>query len=366
MTEMIGDEFNFKIITGDRDLGDRKPYKSIRVDAWNRVQKTNVFYCSSDNKGFIALQNLINNTKHDMLYINSFFDWHYSIKPLLLLKLRFIRKKPVLLAPRGEFSVGALLLKSRKKKIYIKLAKILMLYNNVTFQASNQYEKTDIVRCIGSKANVLIAPDMVMPPISSNKISTWGKNNKERGKLKIFFLSRISPKKNLLTALKILKNISGQIIFDIYGPIEDANYWERCKKEIKSLPSHVKVKYAGPVDSDNVKGVMSQYHLFLFPTLGENFGHVIIEALSVGCPVLISNKTPWQNLEEEGIGWDLPLERIKDHQAIIERCVSMDSYEHEQYSIRAYNFANRVINDEENLELNRKILKEIFKQKFDQ
>lgn len=46
----------------------------------------------------------------------------------------------------------------------------------------------------------------------------------------------------------------------------------------------------------------------LLPTLGENFGHSIIEALSAGLPVIISNRTPWKNLIAEGVGADLPLE----------------------------------------------------------
>jgi glycosyltransferase involved in cell wall biosynthesis len=43
-----------------------------------------------------------------------------------------------------------------------------------------------------------------------------------------------------------------------------------------------------------VPGVFRQYDLFVFPTRGENFGHVIIESLSVGTPVLLSDRTPWR------------------------------------------------------------------------
>ena len=42
--------------------------------------------------------------------------------------------------------------------------------------------------------------------------------------------------------------------------------------------------------------------MFFLPTLGENFGHVIAES-----PVLISDQTPWRNLKNHGVGWDLPL-----------------------------------------------------------
>ena len=41
----------------------------------------------------------------------------------------------------------------------------------------------------------------------------------------------------------------------------------------------------------------------MFPTLGENYGHVIQEALSAGCACLLSDQTPWQDLEEHGVGY---------------------------------------------------------------
>jgi glycosyltransferase involved in cell wall biosynthesis len=59
----------------------------------------------------------------------------------------------------------------------------------------------------------------------------------------------------------------------------------------------------------------------LFPTLGENYGHVICEALNAGCPVLISNQTPWRNLQEKGVGWDFPLEEEERFTATLQQCV---------------------------------------------
>ena len=55
-----------------------------------------------------------------------------------------------------------------------------------------------------------------------------------------------------------------------------------------------------------------EYHFFILPTLGENFGHVFIEALAAGCPLIISNRTPWLELEKKGIGWDIPLENLRN------------------------------------------------------
>ena len=43
------------------------------------------------------------------------------------------------------------------------------------------------------------------------------------------------------------------------------------------------------------------------PTFAENYGHSIVEALSVGTPMLISDNSPWKNLQEKGFGWEISL-----------------------------------------------------------
>lgn len=40
--DSLGDEFQFKIVTTDRDSGDEKPYPGIRIDGWNSVGKADV------------------------------------------------------------------------------------------------------------------------------------------------------------------------------------------------------------------------------------------------------------------------------------------------------------------------------------
>ena len=43
------------------------------------------------------------------------------------------------------------------------------------------------------------------------------------------------------------------------------------------------------------------------PTLNENYGHSIVESLLTGCPVIISDQTPWTDLQENNAGYSLPL-----------------------------------------------------------
>ena len=75
-------------------------------------------------------------------------------------------------------------------------------------------------------------------------------------------------------------------------------YWEKCQRIIDDLPENIQVKYNGTIGHEKVVREMASHDLFFLPTLGENFGHVIFEALAAGCPILISDQTPWRNLEK--------------------------------------------------------------------
>ncbi|MCD6274277.1 MAG: glycosyltransferase [Deltaproteobacteria bacterium] len=351
MVDRLGDEFQFKIVTADRDFENTNPYPGIEVDDWNSVGKADVFYMSPNRRSLSDFKRLLCSTEYDILYLNSFFSPHFTIKPLLLRRLRLIPDRPLIIAPRGEFSLGALGLKSLKKRMYITAAKALGLYKGAAWQASSKHEETDIRQWFGSNARVIIAPNL---PLVINAADEPGAvKGKIKGCLKIIFLSRISRKKNLDGALKMLKGLNGKVEFNIYGPIEDKAYWAECLKIISSLPENIEVNYCGSIAHDKVGAVMREHNLFFLPTLGENFGHVILEALCAGCPVLISDQTPWRDLEEKGVGWDLPLSKPEMFQEVLKMCVDMSSEEYMKWSERARRYGLGVTKDDGVVEQNR-------------
>ena len=159
--------------------------------------------------------------------------------------------------------------------------------------------------------------------------------------------------KNLEGALELLAGVHGAVEFHIYGPLEDAAYWERCQRRIEQLPANIKVHLHGMVPHEEVVPTMAKHDLFFLPTLGENYGHVIIESLAAGCPVLISDQTPWRNLEVAGVGWDIPLDQPERFTAALQRCVDMSSEELAGYSARARAYAERTMTDSVAVQQNR-------------
>jgi glycosyltransferase involved in cell wall biosynthesis len=164
----------------------------------------------------------------------------------------------------------------------------------------------------------LVALDLPAKLNSDLVLDDMYSNNFHKNILRVVFLSRISPMKNLDYALRVLSQVNTEVVFDIYGPLEDLDYWESCQSLIKELPQNIQVQYCGTALFTEVGSIFSRYDLFLFPTRGENYGHVIAESLSVGTCVLLSDQTPWQNLTIDRLGWDLTLSDILTFVEIVE------------------------------------------------
>lgn len=376
LVEVLGDEFDFRIITSDHDLGSNRPYSGVLADTWLPVDKAQVMYLSAKGRSLPAMFRLLRSLDYDVLYLNSFFARRFSMLPVMLQKLRLIPRRPTLLAPRGEFSEGALALKPKRKALYLKISTRLGLYRNVVWHASSQYEAEDIRRALPlsdqttiivanplSEANAQLPRNVAKILVASDTPSTTRSSpnddlsrGKIAGQLDVVFLSRIARMKNLDAALLYLGDLHGQVRFDIYGPIEDAAYWEQCRRIIAQLPANVQVTYCGEVPREAVLSTLASYHLFLLPTCGENFGHVIHEALSAGCPVLISDRTPWRDLETLGVGWDLPLEEPERFRTVLQQCVDMDAETHRALSQRAQQYGTQCSTDPAVVEQNRSTL----------
>jgi glycosyltransferase involved in cell wall biosynthesis len=96
----------------------------------------------------------------------------------------------------------------------------------------------------------------------------------------------------------------------------------------------------------NVVQELAAHDLFFLPTRGENFGHAIYEALASGIPVLISDRTPWRNLESLGVGWDLPLNAPDKFRHVIEKQSKLSADLHIKQRQIVMQYAKNVANDE--------------------
>jgi glycosyltransferase involved in cell wall biosynthesis len=374
LVEKLKDEFDFKIICGDRDGGDRQPYASEPMGCWYEYGAAQVLRIPPGLEGARMMIRALRQESYDVLHINGFLARIYSMLPLACRRMGLLPPRPVMLAPRGEFSRGSLSLKKKRKLVYIKLSTWLGFYRGIIWHASTNLEEADIRRSMGNlpaidsasflpgsskvygngmRGAIAIAKDMHrMPERDGAK-----RMRKRAGRLRAVFVSRISPEKNLLFALRVIQGLMGEVTFDIYGPIGNEEYWDKCKLAIAALPVNIQVQYMGMIEHERVGGVFAQHDLFLLPSLGENYSHVTCEALSAGCPVLISDRTPWRNLQEKGVGWDVPLEDEGRFRAILQQCVDADGEWYAGLEARAAEYGHQAASDPSIIDENRRMFR---------
>ena len=285
---------NFVIITSNLEVRSRKKiFKTSNAIIRKQIGGNDVFYFNFNNTIRFIFQYLKIIKTPRLVYINSFFNFKFSFLPILLFK-------KIILSPRGELSPEALAKKKYLKKIYLSLFKIVSIRNNIVFHSTSSVETVDIYNLFPKSRIVQISNLSLVKKPKSKSIK------KNQNELKILYISRILPHKNLNFVIETLSRLSKlNIELSIYGVIEDQKYWELCLEKLKAVD--FKFNFYGYVNNEDLGKIFSNHHLFFLPTLGENFGHIISESLQYSCPVLISDQTPWKKLSNFKCGWDISL-----------------------------------------------------------
>lgn len=337
LISLLKDEFDIYLITTNRDLGSEETYRDVKANEWIKKDGVNYYYFSKDHLSKENLRGLLTEINSDVIYLNSFWSYWFSIF-IVELKNKGELNCEVVLAPRGMLGKGALSIKSLKKKIYISLSKARSFYKNIHFHATDPQEEKDIKQFY-PKAKITTLQNV------NNAVAMEKEKEKKPGQLSLFYLSRISKVKNLHYALDILARIERSVIeYTIYGNIEEPEYWEECKEMIAKLPSHIKVHYKGELPFHSVQNTIVQHQYLFLPTTNENFGHSIVESLMSSCPVIISDRTPWNDVEKNNAGYALSLDNRTHFVKAIEDCATLNSSEYKKQSRAALDYINKKVN----------------------
>ncbi|MBL7912442.1 MAG: glycosyltransferase [Bacteroidia bacterium] len=350
LVSLLKNYFDFYIVSSNTDLGSNTEYAGITPNTLFTKNEVNYYYFNNTHLTADNVLALLKQIDPALIYLNSFWSFTFSIN-IIRLKNKKLISAPILLAPRGMLSKGALSLKSFKKNFFIMSARLFGWYKNVHFHATNQQEEQDIKACFRS-AEITIASNLNSGTLIKNTTL------KTPGQLDLFFLSRISEVKNLHFALELLKEITSDISinYHIYGNLEDLDYWHRCNEIIKKLPKNVTVAYKGELPFNEVQTTISKYHALLLPTLNENFGHSIVESLLTGCPVVISDQTPWNDLEKNNAGYAIALE---NKQKFVEAIINLAKLNQAEFSQKS-NASNSYISNKIEVDKSINLYKNLF------
>jgi glycosyltransferase involved in cell wall biosynthesis len=336
LIEHLKDDFEFFIITRNTDFGTQVAYEGVTPNTWTTFNDyTQIYYISDSQLNKSHFKKIFDSVSFDIAYINGIYSWYFSILPVILLKKQ---NKPVLVSARGMLNPQAFSVKGFKKRFFLALASLFSLYKRVCFHATNEDESQHIKSILGNNTKVKVAPNLPRKALTQTQAKIARQHP-----VRFVNVARISIEKGTLVMLQSLQSLKHSIQLDLYGPIYDTEYWEKCEQVIQRLPDHIKVNYKGILSSDTIPEILKEYDYFILLSEGENFGHAIIEALFAGLPVLISNKTPWKNLKSKMIGWDVDI----TNQNIIIEClnvaVEMPQDQYLKWSTAAYQYALKFI-----------------------
>lgn len=337
----------FKIITRDTDYTETNPYQNISSDKWLELSNTWMYYISKTNINYKVIKKLVISTPYEWLYVNGIFSFYFSILPIIV-----AQNKNSIVNPHGMLSDQAFSVKNFKKRIFVQFANAISLYKNTVFHVANEKEGNDVASRIKKFKDIQISNQMPRK-MKLNGIHTDEK--KLSDPLRFVTVSRISLEKGIYEVLQALSSNAKPLILDLYGAIYDVEYWNKCEAFITTLPSHITVNYKGSIDGNLIVDTLRTYDFFILLSKGENFGHAILEAFSAGCPVIISDQTPWKDLYSKKIGWDVDINDENEITRTLNRASEMSQTEYREWSKNAMEFYGSFSENPELLKNNLKL-----------
>ncbi len=339
MIDHLSDRYEFWVVTRNTDYLETIPYPKIKSDEWLEVSENkNIIYLSKEATNVKQIKTIIKETDFDIIYINGTFSFYFSLLPLFVAN-SFVSKK-IIVANRGMLSIHSLKIKKFKKQLFLLLVKLFSFYKKTVFHVNSDMEANELEQFKLNPKSIFKAPNLHRKINAKQEL-----RNKQQGILHLASIARISPEKNTLYAIEILAEYkyTGKIIFDLYGSISDINYWQKCKEIIQTLPNNIIVNHKGTIDNAHIINTLANYDFMYLPSTGENYGHSIVESFFASCPVIISNQTPWLNLESTNAGWDIPLQDRSTFSKRIQQAINLNSQEYHKMQEAAYQYINTQI-----------------------
>lgn len=204
---------------------------------------------------------------------------------------------PLVISPRGMLEPEALKLGYWRKRIAWRMFQKVNLTRADAIHATSRVERENLL-ALGLPEPIRVIPNGTSLPLLPNRIK-----QRTDGPLKILFLSRIHPIKgltNLIGALSKFDPSSWEL--DIAG-FDEVNHLREVLDSAQRVGIGENIHYLGPVEDQAKWDLYQQADLFILPSLSENFGIVVAEALAAGLPVITTTGTPWEDVSRYNCGW---------------------------------------------------------------
>jgi glycosyltransferase involved in cell wall biosynthesis len=237
---------------------------------------------------------LVNNPNYELYHANGL--WQYPAHATVQMAVR--NHKPLIISTHGMLYPEGL-----KKSKWIKRISLFLYQRNdlnkATALHATSLQELKYMRDFGLKQPIAIIP---------NAIDTFNLGipnfNPKMGRRKVGFMGRINPIKNIESLIKgwaMASSVTYEHELVIIG--EGDPIYKRTLVELAEKLGLTNISYTGFVSGVEQDEILNDLSFLVLPSLSENFGMVIPEALWKGVPVIASIGTPWQELETYNCGW---------------------------------------------------------------
>jgi len=205
---------------------------------------------------------------------------------------------PFVVSPRGMLAPAALAFSRARKQVFWALLQGRAIHGAACIHATCEQEYAEI-RGFGLANPIAIIPNGIdVPELAARPTA------RPAAERVVLSLGRIHPKKGLSRLVHAWSKVEvghpGWRL-KIVGPPEGGH-----DDELHALAAALglgRVSVGGPIYGDAKTNAYRNADLFVLPTLNENFGLTVAEALAAGTPVISTKGAPWSGLESEGCGW---------------------------------------------------------------
>lgn len=297
---------------GDTELPVKTDIKQLIDDVpviyFKRITKDHTHFSPS-----LLARLWANAGNYDLVHVHG---WWNTVSMLSAL-IAVMRGVPLVISPRGMLSQYTFHNKNNGKKSLLHRFLGRRVLNKSFIHCTAQNE-CDAVCKQAKPKGVTSIPNFV-------KIhhETTSQAKEHHNGLKIIFFSRIEEKKGLDILFRALKYVEHPYHLTVAGDGE-ARYTEYLKTISEQEGINNNLNWVGFKTHDKFR-YLSEFDLMVLPSHDENFGNVVVESLSVGTPVLISENVGLSDyVRANDLGWVFRLDDKVLGSAINQACVQKE------------------------------------------
>lgn len=205
---------------------------------------------------------------------------------------------PWISSPRGMLEPWSFSSKRLKKRIAWALYQKRLLQGAAAVVATSPDEENNLHALLPGSQIWMVPNGVDLPPAPPVRAGS--------GPRQAVFLSRLDPKKQPDTLIRVwssLRPMGWRLVIAGPGP---QDYRHSLQNLILSLDAQQDIELQDACYGTEKENLLFGSQLFILPTLSENFGIAVAEALAHSLPVITTHATPWHELPQEGCGWIVP------------------------------------------------------------